>query len=107
MFLLCVAGIFNKNAWVLPLKDEKGITIANVFLKVLDDSNRKPNRIWIIKAVNFLIDQINHDYKIMIQKFIRHIKKENLLLEKDLLQHKKKYLQMCDFDITNICILIN
>ena len=86
MFLLCVTGIFNKIAWVVPLKDEKGITIANFFLKILDDSNRRPNRIWIIKAVNFLIDQINHDYKIMLQKFIQHIKKENLLLAKDLLQ---------------------
>ena len=27
--LLCVIGIFSKYAWVVPLKDKKGITITN------------------------------------------------------------------------------
>ena len=30
-FLLCVIDIYNKYAWVIPLKDKKGITIANTF----------------------------------------------------------------------------
>ena len=42
-FLLCVIDIFGKYAWVFPLKDKKGITIANAFQKILDDSTRKPN----------------------------------------------------------------
>ena len=37
-FLLCVIDIFSKYAWVVPLKDIKGITIVNAFQKVLDDS---------------------------------------------------------------------
>ena len=32
-FLLCVIDIFSKYAWVIPLKDEKGITITNTFQK--------------------------------------------------------------------------
>ena len=32
-FLLCVIDIFGKYAWVIPLKDEKGITITNTFQK--------------------------------------------------------------------------
>ena len=36
-FLLCVIDIFNKYAWVIPLKDKKGISIVNAFQKILDD----------------------------------------------------------------------
>ena len=32
-FLLCVIDIFSKYAWVVPLKDKKGISIANTFSK--------------------------------------------------------------------------
>ena len=41
-FLLCVIDIFSKYAWVVPLKDEKGVSIVDAFQKILDDSNRKP-----------------------------------------------------------------
>ena len=34
-FFLCVIDIFNKSAWVVSLKDEKGITITNAFQKIL------------------------------------------------------------------------
>ena len=44
-FLLCVIDIFSKYAWVVPLKDKKGITITNAFQKILKESNRKPNKI--------------------------------------------------------------
>ena len=44
-FLLCVIDIFSKYAWVLPLKNKKGVSIADAFKKILDDSNRKPNKI--------------------------------------------------------------
>ena len=40
-FLLCDIDIFNKYAWVFPLKDKKGIIITNTFQRNLDESNRK------------------------------------------------------------------
>ena len=43
-FLLCVIDIFSKYAWVVPLKDKKGITITNAFQKILKKSKRKPNK---------------------------------------------------------------
>ena len=52
-FLLCIIDIFSKYAWVFPLKDKKGVTIVNAFQKIIDDSKRKPNKIWLIKEVNF------------------------------------------------------
>ena len=52
-FLLCVIDIFGKHAWVIPLKDEKSITITNAFLKVIDEANRKPNKILVDKGSEF------------------------------------------------------
>ena len=49
-FLLCVIDIFSKHDWVVPLKDEKGVSIVDAFQKILDDSNRKPNKIWVDKG---------------------------------------------------------
>ena len=33
-FLVCVIDIFSKYAWVVPLKDKKGITITHAFQKI-------------------------------------------------------------------------
>ena len=52
-FLLCVIDIFSKYAWVVPLKDKKGITITNAFQKILKESNRKTNKIWVDKGSEF------------------------------------------------------
>ena len=49
-FLLCAIHIFNKYAWVVPLKNKKGITIFNAFSKILDNFTRKPNKIWLDKS---------------------------------------------------------
>ena len=46
-FLLCVIDIFSKYAWVILLKDKKGNTITNANHKILDESNRKPSKIWV------------------------------------------------------------
>ena len=43
-FLLCVTDIFSKYAWVVPLKDKKGINITNGFQKILKESNRNMGR---------------------------------------------------------------
>ena len=52
-FLLCVIDIFSKYAWVIPLKDKKGVSIVDAFQKILDDSNRKPNKILVDKGSEF------------------------------------------------------
>ena len=52
-FLLCVIDIFSKYAWVVPLKDKKGVNIVKAFQIILKQSNRKPNKIWIDKGPEF------------------------------------------------------
>ena len=52
-FLLCVIDIFSKYAWVVPLKDKKGISIVTAFQSILKQSNKKPNKIWVDKGFEF------------------------------------------------------
>ena len=49
-FLLCLIDIFSKYARVVPLKDKKSVIIVDAFQKILDDSMRKPNKIWVDKG---------------------------------------------------------
>ena len=52
-FLLCVTDIFSKYAWVVPLKDKKGVSFVNAFQKILHDLTRKPSKIWVDKGSEF------------------------------------------------------
>ena len=52
-FLLCFIDIYSKYAWVIHLKVRKGITITNAFQRILDQSNRKPNKISVEKGSEF------------------------------------------------------
>ena len=47
MYLLCAVNLFSKYAWVVLMKEKKGVTIVNAFQKILDSSKRKPNSIWV------------------------------------------------------------
>ena len=62
-FFLCAIDIFSKFAWVIPLKDKKGVSIVNEFRKILDDSKRKPNKIWVDKGSEFY----NNSFKRWLQ----------------------------------------
>ena len=50
---MCVTDSFSKYAWVVPLKDKNRASIVDPFQKILDDSNRKPNKIWVDKGSEF------------------------------------------------------
>ena len=58
-YLLCVIDLYSKYAFVIPLKDRKGISIANAFNKIIKQSNRKPNKIWVDQGGEFY----NHNFK--------------------------------------------
>ena len=43
-YLSCAIDLFSKYAFVIPLKDKKGISIVNAFNKIIKQSNRKQNK---------------------------------------------------------------
>ena len=52
-YLLCVIDVFTKYAWVKPLKDKKGKTVLNAFIEIVNESNRKPNKLWVDQGREF------------------------------------------------------
>ena len=52
-YLLCAIDLFSKYAFAIPLKDKKGISIVNAFNKIIKQSNRKPNKIWVDQGEEF------------------------------------------------------
>ena len=51
-YLLCAIDLFSKYARVVPLKDKRGISMVNVFQKVVS-KGRKPIKYGLIKVVSF------------------------------------------------------
>ena len=71
-YLLCAIDLYSKYAFVIPLKDKKGISIVNAFNKIIKQSNRKPN-----KEENFIIMFLKNGCQIMILICIQRIMKVN------------------------------
>ena len=89
--LLCVIDIFSKYPWVVPLKDKKHKTIVNAFHNILNDSKRKPNKIWVDKDSEFYSKSMkswlkdndiemspthNEGKSVVAERFIRTLKRK-------------------------------
>ena len=89
-YLLCAIDLFSKYAFVIPLKDKKGISIANAFNKIIKQSNRrKPNKIWVDQGGEFhnnvfkkwlsdndiiMYSTYNEGKSVVAERFIRTLK---------------------------------
>ena len=62
-FLLYAIDLFSKHAQVVPINDKKGVTFVNAFQKLLDSSERKPNKIWV--------DQGSEYYNFQFENFLK------------------------------------
>ena len=46
-YLLFVTDVFTKYAWVKPLQNKQGKTVLNAFIKIVNESNCKLNKLWV------------------------------------------------------------
>ena len=84
---MCVIDIFSKYAWVIPLKDKKGVSIVNAFQKISKETDRKPNKTWVDKGTEFYNSSFKKWLKDNdIEIYSIHNKGKSVLL-KDLLEH--------------------
>ena len=89
-YLLCAIDFFGKYTFVVPLKDKKGTTILNAFQRILDNSKRKPNEIWVDQDSEFysthfkkwlkdnnieMYSTHNEGKSVVVERFIRTVKK--------------------------------
>ena len=92
-YLLCVIDLLSKYAWVVPLKDKKGVSIVNVFQRnsktLKENSKRKPNKIWVDQGSEFynnhfqkwlkdndisMYSTYNEEKSVVTERFIRALK---------------------------------
>ena len=73
-FLLCIIDIFSKYAWVVPLKDKKGVSIVNAFQSILKKSNQKLNKIWLQDNDIVMYSTHNEGKSVVAERFIRTLK---------------------------------
>ena len=60
--LSCVIDVITKYAWVKPLKDEKGKTVLNAFIDIVNKSNSKRNKV--------CVDQGREYYNRLMQEWL-------------------------------------
>ena len=53
-YLLCAIDLFSKYAWVVPLKNRKGVTTVNAFKKFETVQKENQTKYVLIKVVNFI-----------------------------------------------------
>ena len=90
-FLLSFIDIFSKYAWVISVKDKKGITITKAFQEILHKSSCNPNKILVDKESEFYNSSMkswlknnniemysthNEGKLVVAEKFIRVLKKK-------------------------------
>ena len=89
-YLLCAIALYSKYAFIIPLKDKKGISIANAFDKIIKQSKRKPNKIWVDQGSEFynnnnfkkwlsdnniiMYSTYNEAKSVVVERFIRTLK---------------------------------
>ena len=87
-YLLCAIDLYSTYAFVIPLKDKKGISIVNAFNKIIEQSNRKPNKIWVDQGGEFynvfkkwlsdndiiMYSTYNEGKSVVAERFIRTLK---------------------------------
>ena len=112
-YLLCVIDLFSIYAFVIPLKNKKGISIVNAFNKIIKQSNRKPNKIWVDQGSEFynrnfkkwlsdndiiMYSTFNEGKSVVAERFIRTLK--NKLYKHMMATGKNVYYDVLD-DIVN------
>ena len=90
-YLLCAIDLYSKYAFVIPLKDKKIMGIVNAFDKIIKQSERKPNKIWVDQGGEFynnvfkkwlsdndiiMYSMYNEGKSVVAERFIRTLKNE-------------------------------
>ena len=75
----------SKYAWVVPLKDKKGVSVVNAFQKIISEG-RKPNKVWVNQGSEFYNNSSKDFLKKKITLECIHLTmQKNLWLLRDLL----------------------
>ena len=89
---------------LFPLKDKKGITITNVFQKILKEYNSKSNKIWVEEGSEFHNRSMKSWLKKDVEMYSTHNEEKSVVTERFVRTLKNK---ICKYKTYKIFILIN
>ena len=75
-FLLLVIDTFSKYGWIIPLKDKKGETVADVLKDIF--KKRKPEKLWTDKGREFY----NKDVKDLVELYSTENEEKSSIAER-------------------------
>ena len=102
-YILTVIDLYTKYAWAVPLTNKRGETVMKAFQKIMKESNRKPDKIWVdkgkefynqhVKALPFEIYSTLNDGKaVVVERFNRTLKQ--MMFKKFTSQGNQKWLKI-------------
>ena len=88
------------------MKDKKGITITNAFWKMLDESGRKPSKIWVDKGSKFYNKSMKEiiSRKKCLEMYSTHNKRKSVVAERFIRTLKNKIYKYMTSISKNMCI---
>ena len=104
-FLLCVIDIYSKYASIILLKDKEWIIITNAFQQFLNESKRKPNKIWVDKGSEFYNKSIKSFFQNKdIWTYSTNNEGESFVAERFIRTLKNEICKCMTWATKNICI---
>ena len=88
-YLLCAIDLFSKYAFVVPLKDKRGVSIVEGFKEIVNKSGRQPYKVWVDQGHEFynkvfgnwlkdegieMYSTYNEGKSVVVERFIRTLK---------------------------------
>ena len=88
-YLLCMIDFFAKYVRIKPLADKKAKTVFDSFIGIINESQRKPNKLWVDKEwelynnlmlrwldsnAGLIYSTYDEDKSVVVERFIRTLK---------------------------------
>ena len=91
-YLLCAIDLFSKCAWVIPIKEKKGVSIVNAFKKIISEG-RKPNKTWFDQGSEFYNEPFTDFLKINnIEMYSTFNEGKSVVAERFIKTQKNKFI---------------
>ena len=102
-YLLCAIDLFSKYAWVVPLKDKRGITVVHAFHKIIS-KGRKRNEKWVYKGGEFYNNLLKTFLKINnIEMYSTYNEGKSVVAERFIRTLKSKIFKQMAAVSKNVC----
>ena len=97
-YLLCAIDLFSKYAWVVPIKDKKGVSIVNAFQKIIPEERK-----WVDQGSEFYNSSFKDFLKINnIEMYSRYNEGKSVVAERFIRMLRNKIFKCMTAVLKNV-----